>query len=94
MKIEICEKNFKFRYENLNKNMLFKPIFYPMFQELCYFIQIWKKTPFLFNIFSVSGGVLALDNAIEISSCKYVAHQTVAWKPQSLMHSSIRVLHF
>ena len=52
-----------------------------------------KKHHFYSTFFRFQGGVLALDNAIEISSCKYVAHQTVAWKPQSLVHSSIRVLH-
>ena len=54
-RFQFFEKILKCTHENLNGNW-FLPIFYPIFQELCNFIQLWKITPFFYNIFSVSGG--------------------------------------
>ena len=48
--------NFLRKFLNLHtkismENWLLKPFFYPIFQDLCHFIHLWKITPFFYNNF-------------------------------------------
>ena len=47
-------ENFKIYIRKSQWKIDFLPIFSPIFQELCQFIQLWKIKPFFYNNFSVS----------------------------------------
>ena len=55
MKIEICEKNFKFRYENLNKNMLFKQFSIRSSRNFVILYRSGKNTIFIQHFFGFRG---------------------------------------
>ena len=51
LRFEISEKIFTFTSENLQRKIDVLLIFYWIFQDPCHFRQLWKTTPFFYNIF-------------------------------------------
>ena len=47
-------------HTNISIEIDFLPIFYPVFQDLCHFIQLSKITPFFYNNFFLFRGYVTL----------------------------------